>query len=78
MPRTALHLRLWQAQNGLCALCQKPMLRNRFDAPHASVWAAQRATFDHVRPKSKGGTDAAHNLQLTHAICNKRKGQRWP
>lgn len=65
---------LWTTQSGLCALCDKPMLRNRFEAPHASVWAKQRATFDHVVPRSKGGVDTLENLQLAHARCNKIKG----
>ncbi|MEL6413545.1 MAG: HNH endonuclease signature motif containing protein [Pseudomonadota bacterium] len=65
---------LWQAQAGLCALCGEPMLRSRFQAPHAQVWAKQRATVDHIVPKSKGGADTAENLQLAHARCNKIKG----
>ena len=67
---------LWDAQSGLCALCQKPMLRNRFEAAHARIWAKQRATIDHIIPQSKGGTDAPENLQLAHARCNKIKGNK--
>ena len=67
---------LWARQSGLCALCGTPMLRNRFDAPHARVWAKQRATIDHVIPRSKGGTDRPDNLQPAHARCNKIKGNR--
>ena len=67
---------LWAAQSGRCALCGTPMLRNRFEAPHARVWAKQRATIDHVIPRSKGGTDRPDNLQLAHARCNKIKGNR--
>jgi len=67
---------LWDAQSGHCALCGQPMLRNRFEAPHARVWAKRRATIDHIVPRSKGGSDAASNLQLAHARCNKIKGNR--
>lgn len=67
---------LWEQQGGLCALCGKPMLRNRFEAPHAQIWAKQRATLDHIRPRSKGGCDARENLQLAHAHCNKIKGNK--
>ncbi|MEL7030841.1 MAG: HNH endonuclease signature motif containing protein [Pseudomonadota bacterium] len=52
------------------------MLRNRFLAPHARVWSKQRATFDHIIPRSKGGADTPENLQLAHARCNKIKGRR--
>ncbi len=75
--RSAEFEALWTTQSGLCALCGKPMLRNRFDAPHARIWAKQRAMFDHVIPRSKGGADAAENLQLAHARCNKIKGNRF-
>ena len=75
-PETGLFQTLWHQQSGLCALCGQPMLRNRFDAPHAQVWAKQRATFDHIMPRSKGGADTPQNLQLAHARCNKIKGNR--
>ena len=67
---------LWTAQSGLCALCEKPMLRNRFEAPHSRIWANHRATFDHIIPSSKGGPDTLDNLQLAHARCNKIKGNK--
>lgn len=74
--RTPLVERLWSEQKGQCALCNHPMLSNRFEAPHASVWSKHRATIDHIIPRSKGGLDAPQNLQLAHARCNKIKGDR--
>lgn len=68
---------LWGRQSGLCALCGKPMPKGRFDTPHAAVWKKQRPTFDHIRPKAKGGSDDPANLQLAHAQCNWTKGDRW-
>ncbi|MEP1142085.1 MAG: HNH endonuclease [Henriciella sp.] len=67
---------LWRRQTGRCAICDELMLQNRFEAPHARIWAKQRATFDHIIPRSKGGPDTPENLQLAHAICNKIKGNR--
>ncbi len=67
---------LWIQQKGTCAICGKPMYRNRFEAPHARVWAKYRATVDHIYPRSKGGSDAMENLQLAHARCNKIKGNQ--
>ena len=75
-PTSALFETLWQRQSGNCALCGKPMLRNRFEAAHARIWAKRRATFDHIQPLSKGGADEPDNLQLAHACCNKIKGNR--
>ena len=76
VPSSALFETLWRQQDGLCALCQKPMLRSRFEVPHARIWAKHRATFDHIIPRSKGGADTLDNLQLAHARCNKIKGNR--
>jgi 5-methylcytosine-specific restriction endonuclease McrA len=53
------------------------MPQGRLDVPHATVWKKRRPTFDHIRPKLKGGTDERENLQLTHAECNWRKGSDW-
>ncbi|MFC6197572.1 HNH endonuclease [Ponticaulis profundi] len=53
------------------------MPRHRFDVAHATLWSKQRPTFDHIRPRAKGGHDDESNLQLAHAACNKRKGSRW-
>lgn len=65
---------LWERQGGACALCGEPMLINRFQAPHARIWAKRRATLDHIVPRSKGGSNDSGNLQLAHATCNKVKG----
>ena len=78
MPDGALFVQLWEQQEGRCAVCKKTMLRNRFEAPHSRIWARQRASLDHKWPRSKGGRDTPDNLQLTHAQCNKRKGDKVP
>lgn len=45
-----------------CALCGNP-IRN-----------IERATLDHIIPRSVGGRDALDNLQLTHYRCNIERG----
>ncbi len=68
---------LWSKQEGRCAICGEPMPRGRFDVPHATVWKKKRPSFDHIRPRNKGGGDEPENLQLAHADCNWRKGDSW-
>ncbi len=68
---------LWSRQQGCCALCGEAMPETRWQAPHATVWRKRRPTFDHIRPRAKGGGDEPENLQLAHAACNKRKGDSW-
>ena len=50
------------------------MPRHRYEMAHKTLWAKYRPTLDHIRPKSRGGPDNIENLQLAHALCNKRKG----
>jgi hypothetical protein len=33
---------------------------------------------DHIKPRSRGGSDHPDNLQVTHSACNLRKGATWP
>ena len=75
-PDTELFRTLWEKQDGCCALCGMAMPESRFVLAHATLWKKQRPTFDHIRPKAAGGSDATGNLQLAHAVCNWRKGAR--
>ena len=33
---------------------------------------------DHIKPKSKGGTDSPRNLQALQKRANRRKGNKYP
>ena len=51
----------------LCTYCGE-FLTDPFDGQATHV--------DHIKPASKGGTSKLNNLQLLHARCNERKGNR--
>jgi 5-methylcytosine-specific restriction endonuclease McrA len=53
-----------ERDRGLCGICQRPTERD--DEIH----------IDHIQPLSHGGATDLPNLQLSHAICNLRKGNR--
>ncbi len=35
-----------------------------------------KATLEHIKPLSKGGTDQMSNLAISHYVCNQRRGNR--
>lgn len=56
------------AQQGRCWLCGAPMLLNvGKNHPLAVTW-------DHIRPRSKGGGSGQDNLMLAHRRCNGQRG----
>lgn len=57
---------LMKDQDYLCGLCGMPL------PP-----AMSKIHVDHIRPRSKGGTDDYDNLQATHERCNRKKGNKW-
>lgn len=54
---------------GKCLICNGPLA---FD-PHTG----EGATLEHIRARSRGGTEDLRNLALVHARCNHEKGRRW-
>lgn len=62
---------MFEAQNGLCYLCGKPMTLDRdFSGEPTPMFA----TYEHVVPKSDGGGGGS-NIKLSHKICNNRRGK---
>lgn len=70
--RELLRKRLFERQEGLCHLCGGPMtlLRKR------SAIGRFFATFDHVVPRSEGGTAHVSNLKLAHRTCNNARNSK--
>ena len=63
---------LLERQRRLCALCG-----HRFAKPGKTPEELLRQfspTFDHITPRSHGGTDEFSNLRLVHAACNQWRG----
>jgi 5-methylcytosine-specific restriction endonuclease McrA len=54
---------------GKCLICNGPVA---FDAR-----TGQGATLEHIRARSRGGTDELDNLAIVHGRCNGEKGIRW-
>ena len=54
---------------GKCLICNGPIA---FDAR-----TGEGATLEHIRARSRGGTEDLANLGVVHARCNHEKGRRW-
>ena len=54
---------------GKCLICNGPIA---FDAR-----SGQGATLEHIRARTRGGTDDPENLAIVHGRCNGEKGIRW-
>lgn len=52
--------RLFRQQDGLCLLCGDPMFPQTL----------RDANFEHMTPRARGGTNAQHNIALSHRVCN--------
>lgn len=54
---------------GKCLICNGPI---------AFVAASgEGATLEHIRARSRGGSDDPGNLAVVHGRCNWEKGRRW-
>src|SRR5262245_32796586 len=54
---------------GKCLLCNGPIAFN--------ATTGEGATLEHIRARSRGGTEALDNLGVVHGRCNWEKGRRW-
>ena len=54
---------------GKCLICNGPLA---FDAR-----TGDGATLEHIRARSRGGTEDLENLAIVHGRCNWEKGVRW-
>ena len=54
---------------GRCLICNGPIA---FDAR-----TGEGATLEHIRARSRGGTESIDNLGVVHGRCNWEKGRRW-
>lgn len=52
-----------------CKLCGDKISSKTLSGP-------LRPTADHIVPRSLGGSNALWNLQLAHALCNERRGNK--
>ena len=70
--RNRSNKRRWQRDHlinrdgAVCKICEKPFK------------SMKDITFDHIVPKSKGGTDELENIQLAHFRCNLSKADMLP
>ena len=54
---------IWERDGGMCGIC-------------GLVVDLSDRHFDHIVPLARGGAHATWNIQVAHALCNRRKGAR--
>ena len=74
--RNQQKVRQFKHQNGLCCWCLKPMELKEMTADE---WAQRAsfpnlATWEHLVPLARGGTDSRFNRVLAHRFCNNERG----
>lgn len=66
--------RLSETQNHRCAYCGVDTFVSHWDQGKKSE--SQKATFDHIIPRSKGGEDMMDNMIMACMDCNSVRGSR--
>ena len=63
----------------VCKLCGKPIYINSQTVRNSATKCSHKEfTWDHIQPKSLGGTSDLSNLQEAHKLCNNIKGSTLP
>lgn len=62
----------------ICAICHKYIdVELPMKDPVTGVWNGLAVEIDHIVPRARGGAlYALENLQLSHSVCNRKKGSR--
>lgn len=62
----------------ICAICHKYIdVELPMKDPATGAWNGLAAEIDHIVPRSRGGSlYALDNLQMSHSVCNRKKGAR--
>jgi len=63
--------KMWVNQKYECPLCEGPLKA-------AEIFTPELVNIDHIIPRSRRGTNARSNLQLTHKLCNDLKADKMP
>ena len=73
--REALREELFKEQEGLCAVCLRPMTLQRFQ--FSTKIPKRFATFEHIISHCNGGAvNKRKNLVLSCRVCNNQRGNR--
>lgn len=62
----------------ICAICHKYIdVQLPMKDPVTGAWNGLAVEVDHIIPRKRGGPlYAVENLQLSHSVCNRKKGAR--
>lgn len=60
----------------LCTICNKKMLFGSYYGEETQRNSKYAWDIDHIKPKSRGGTDNIDNLRAVHVDCNRLKGDK--
>ena len=69
---------IYKRDKGICKLCGNPISEPPKDAPYLEESSRKRMmSCDHIKPRSKGGSDYFSNLQASHLYCNQCKAAKY-